>query len=99
MPVKAKLAGDMSQYYVKTPQEMSRFEISELEKIMREMDEPERFYPEEEILASKEYADLKAEVLKMQPIRHGIFKRYLEEYKWQKKKREMLLSAMEDSEI
>jgi hypothetical protein len=46
--------------------------------MFKELDEPERFYPDEEVFGSKEYADLKEEMLTMQPIRHGVFKRYIE---------------------
>ncbi|CDW76047.1 ribosomal protein l28 containing protein [Stylonychia lemnae] len=98
MPVKARLSDDMSKYYAKTPQEMSRYEISQLEQMLKELDEPEKFFPDEYVFASQEYADLKEEMMKLQPIRHGVFKRYLEQYKYQKKKRETLLRAMEESE-
>jgi len=35
LPASANLHEDMSQYYLKTPQEMSRYEIAELEEDLR----------------------------------------------------------------
>ena len=61
---------------------MSRYEISELERMLREIDEPDVFIPEEEVLASKEYFELKEQMRLMQPIRHGLIRRFLERYKW-----------------
>ena len=40
MPVNAKLT-DHSEFYIKTPQEMSRHEILELEKELKSLDDPE----------------------------------------------------------
>jgi len=98
MPAKAKIADDESKYYFKTPQEMSRFEISELEQMLREIDEPDEFVPDEEIFASEEYKELKAQMLQMQPIRHGVIKKWLDKYKYQKAKREVIMKAVEATE-
>lgn len=43
MPKNVKIAEDHSKYYIKTPQEMSRYEIAELERELRMLDEPEEF--------------------------------------------------------
>ena len=37
MPANANLHEDKTLFYVKTPQEMSRYEIAELEKMIRDM--------------------------------------------------------------
>lgn len=37
-------------------------------------------------------------MLAMQPIRHGLFKRFFNKFKYQKKKRERLLAVIEESE-
>jgi hypothetical protein len=39
MPANVRIAEDHSKYYIKTPQEMSRFEIAELERELRMLDE------------------------------------------------------------
>lgn len=98
MPAKTKIAEDDSKYYAKTPQEMSRFEIAELEQMLKEIDEPDEFVPDEEIYGSPEFKELKEQMKLMQPIRHGIIRRYLEKYKWQKKKREDILRSVEATE-
>lgn len=98
MPAKAKINDDQSKFYIKTPQEMSRFEISELERMLRELDEPDVYVPEEEVRASKEFKDLQEQMRMMQPIRHGLIRRFLERYKWQKRKRENLLAHIEKTE-
>ena len=86
MPAQAKISEDHSKYYLKTPQEMSRFEIAQLEQLLREIDEPDEFVPDEEMLASEEFKDL----LAIQPIRHSMIKKYFDKFKYQKKKRELL---------
>lgn len=58
--------------------------------MLREIDEPDEFVPDEEMYASEEFKDLKAQMLAIQPIRHAMFKKYFEKFKWQRKKREYL---------
>ncbi len=58
-PVHVRVSSDESKYYMKTPQEMSRFEIAHLEQLLREIDEPEEFVPDEEMWATEEYKDLR----------------------------------------
>jgi hypothetical protein len=98
MPAHAKVSEDHSKYFFKTPQEMSRHEIANLEQMLREIDEPDEFIPDEEMWASEEFQDLKRQMLAMQPVRHGLFKKYFDKYKFNKKKREMLLQYIKDSE-
>lgn len=98
MPAHAKVSEDHSKYFFKTPQEMSRHEIANLEQMLREIDEPDEFIPDEEMWASDEFQDLKRQMLAMQPVRHGLFKKYFDKYKFNKKKREMLLQYIKDSE-
>jgi hypothetical protein len=43
MPKNVRISEDHSKYYIKTPQEMSRYEIAELERELRMLDEPEEF--------------------------------------------------------
>lgn len=61
---------------------MSRFEISELERLLREIDEPDVFVPDEEMYAAPEFHELKEQMRMIQPIRHGLIRRFLERYKW-----------------
>lgn len=65
MSAKTKISDDESKYYFKTPQEMSRYEIGELEQMLKEIDEPDEFFPDEEIHASEEFKDLKEQMLLM----------------------------------
>lgn len=41
MPSNVRVSEDFSKYYIKTPQEMSRFEIGDLERQLRLINEPE----------------------------------------------------------
>ena len=77
---------------------MSRHEIADLEQLLREIDEPDEFVPDEEIFSSPEYFELKEQMIKMQPIRHGLIKRYIDKVKYQKRKRENLLRLVEKTE-
>lgn len=59
MTATQKLAEDQSKYYIKTPQEMSRYEITELEKTLRLMDEPMDYSEKlEDILKDPEIIEL-----------------------------------------
>jgi large subunit ribosomal protein L28 len=98
MPAHVKVSEDHSKYFLKTPSEMSRFEIAGLEQMLREIDEPDEFIPDEEMLASEEFQDLRAQMLAIQPIRHGMIKKYFDKFKYQRKKRELLLQLLEESE-
>lgn len=98
MPTNVKVSEDHSKYYYKTPQEMSRFEIAGLEQMLREIDEPDEFVPDEELWASEEFQELRQQMIQIQPIRHGMIKRYFDKFKYQKKKRELLLEILKESE-
>jgi hypothetical protein len=63
MPAHAKVSEDHSKYFFKTPQEMSRHEIANLEQMLREIDEPDEFIPDEEMWSSEEFQDLKKQLL------------------------------------
>ncbi len=98
MPPDVKINEDHSKYFFKTPQEMSRFEIANLEQLLREIDEPDEFIPDDVMYASEEFKDLKAQMLAIQPLRHGIFKKYFDKFKYNKGRRELLLKIIEESE-
>lgn len=98
MSAKVKVAQDDAQYYIKTPQDMSRFEIKELEQQIKLVDAPEVSIPDDEIPKHPEYIFLKDELRKLQPIRHGLIKRALEKVKYQRRKRETLLAHIETTE-
>ena len=84
MPANVKVNEDHSKYFFKTPQEMSRFEIAHLEQLLREIDEPDEFVPDEVMHATQEFQDLRVQMLAIQPIRHGIFKKYFNKFKYNK---------------
>ncbi len=98
MSAKQKIADDESKYYFKAPQDMSRFEIAELEQMLKEIDEPEEFFPDEEIYASEEFKEMKEQMKLMQPIRNSMIRRYLEKYKYQKKKRDDIIRYLNSAE-
>ena len=110
MPANARMSEDHSKYYIKTPQEMSRYEIAELERELRELDEPDEFAAEggdgledeEERLAAikddPEFIEYQRQLRNLIPIRHAAIKRYFDKYKMAKQAREDLLAAAEQSE-
>jgi hypothetical protein len=67
--------------------------------MLREIDEPDEFIPDEEMYESEEFKDLKAQLLQLQPIRWASIKKYFQKFKYQKKKRDLLLELVEDSEV
>lgn len=99
MSAKIKVAQDDAKYYVKSPQEMSRFEIKELESLMKEEEElPEKTIPDEELLVHPDYVRLRDQMRMMQPIRHGLIAKALQKVKYQRRKRENLLAHIETTE-
>lgn len=66
--------------------------------MLRDIDEPDEFIPDEEMWASEEFQDLKKQMIAIQPVRHGLFKKYFDKYKFNKKKRDMLLQYIQESE-
>jgi len=56
MPANVRVAADHTKYYIKTPQEMSRYEIAELELELRQINEPEE-------VTSQDQEDLTAQQL------------------------------------
>ena len=100
---------DNTEYYVKTPQEMSRYEIAELEQELREAgedggdsddDEIEADTPEETERLRKcpEHQKWMAKMRKLCKLRHGVIKRYFEKYKYRKAARNEIIAAAEASE-
>jgi ribosomal protein L28 len=65
MPAHVKATEDQAKYFLKTPQEMSRFEIAGLEQMLREIDEPDEFVPDEELWATQEFQDLRQQMLQI----------------------------------
>ena len=84
---------------MKTPQEMSRLEIADLERELRELDDPiEDKVPREVAEAHPEFIAYRKQLEALVPIRIGIIKRYWEKNKMQKRKRDEILAAAEESE-
>ena len=84
----AALREDRTLLYVKTPQEMSRYEIAELEKEIRDMNEAN---PEEETEVSKEemmkdptYQLIVTKMEALMKMRHATIKRYFEKNKYKR---------------
>lgn len=113
MPMHAKQTEDMTLFYKKTPQEMSRIELKELEHELRTIDDahkadfgefdPETADPKEEGYADKMakhklQLEFKEQVRQLLPIRNATLKRYFDKFKMQKKKRDEFMEAALESE-
>lgn len=108
MPANSRAVVDQSEFYIKTPQEMSRYEIAELERELRMLDEPDEpdeagaddgpVNPEQLAKQSEEFAAYHQQLKQLIPIRNATIKRYFDKYKLQKKKREEIFAAVEASE-
>jgi hypothetical protein len=55
--------------------------------MLREIDEPEEFVDDEEVIHSEEFKMFKEQMKAIQPVRHGVIKRYWDKFKYQRKKR------------
>lgn len=69
-----------------------------MEREFKELDEPEEFVDEKEMLESDEFKELQEQMKQVQPVRHAMIKRYFMKYKYQRKKREEILALAEDAE-
>ena len=105
MPNTANMLQDQSQWYLKTPQEMSRYEIADLEAELRSVneagDQEEPIPDEHEIEAMRanpEYIRFMGKMKKLVKLRHGVIKRYFEKYKNRKAARNEIIEAAEASE-
>mmetsp|Transcript_17586 Transcript_17586/g.23756 ORF Transcript_17586/g.23756 Transcript_17586/m.23756 type:complete len:129 (-) Transcript_17586:2355-2741(-) len=96
LPASANLQEDRTQYYIKTPQEMSRYEIAELEQELRELNEAKEEEEEEETITEAERKEMMKdpayrrfiEKMKMlQKMRHGVIKRYFDKFKYKRNHR------------
>ena len=84
---------------MKTPQEMSRIEIAELERELKALDDPvEENVPREQIVTHPEYIEYKKQIAALVPIRIGILRRYWDKVKMKKRSREEFLKAAEETE-
>jgi len=99
MPLNVRHTEDGSEFYMKTPQEMSRLEIAELERELRELDDPvDDNEPKDVVRLMPEYLEYKKQIELLIPIRLGVIKRYWEKNKMNKRKREDILKSAEESE-
>ena len=84
----AVLREDHTLLYVKTPQEMSRYEIAELEKEIREMSEAgEKEIDEASLEKMKNdptYQLILSRMQSLMKLRHATIKRYFEKNKFKK---------------
>ena len=58
MPTHVKVGEDHTKYFARAPNEMSRYEISKLEQMLKEIDEPEEFVEDSEMRATEEFKEL-----------------------------------------
>ena len=116
-PAHLRATTDMSEFYERAPHEMSRYELQELENIIRlaETDEmgddsdDESFADSidengnlvtklDKFRATDGFKEAAAEVRKIQPMRIGIFKRYWDKFKFNKKRREKLVEMFDETD-
>ena len=109
IPTHVKANVDMSEFYLKSPNQMSRYELQELEKMVADlqaMDENEeysedhpRFGKAMKLLnLTEEKKKLADEFRQIQPARIGIMKRYWDKFKYNKSKREDLIKMFDESD-
>jgi predicted house-cleaning noncanonical NTP pyrophosphatase (MazG superfamily) len=77
---------------------MSRHEFAAFEKLIEEFDEPEEFIDDSVIEKLPEFLELQDQMRQMLPVRHNVIKKYFEEYKYVKEKRDTLFKLLEKSE-
>jgi hypothetical protein len=114
-PAHLRSTTDLTEFYEKPPQEMSRYELQELEHMMRlaenneedendiealeEFDEDGNSVSKLELFrASEEFKASADEIRKIQPMRIGIFKRYWSKFKFNKKRREVMVNMFDETD-
>ena len=115
MPAHLRASTDMTLFYEKAPQEMSRYELGELEKVLRDKEVEEQLRLERgsdaetsedeldatdmaELMKTPDHFEIRAEVLKLQPMRIATFKRYWDKFKYNKTRREKLVLMFDESD-
>jgi len=104
-PATVNLQEDESEFYLKTPQEMSRYELAELEADLRQMaeggEEEEELTPaqEEEMKKDPMYPKMLEKMKNLMKLRHGVIKSYFEKNKYRKTSRNEIIAAAESSEV
>lgn len=98
LPASTNLQADSTKYYLKTPQEMSRYEIAELEAEIKAMaeggGEEEEELDEAAIAAIRAKPEHKEFINRMGmlcKLRHGVIKRYFEKYKYRRASRNEII--------
>ena len=105
-PNKYRLQDDKTEWYIKTPQEMSRHELAELEAELKEIatagGEEEEVQATEEQMAEMrkdpKYVRYFEKIKRLQKIRHNVIKRYFDMHKYKRNTRNEIIQAAEDSE-
>lgn len=104
LPATANLHADQTKIYLKTPQEMSRYEIAELEKEIQELNttgDDDATLDEATVKAQREtpeYRRFLAKVKILQKMRHGVIKRYFDKFKYKKNHRNDIIAQAEETE-
>lgn len=116
MPAHLRATTDLTEFYEKPPQEMSRYELQELEHMMRLAENNEDEVDDDTLVgeqldengnpiskldlfrATDEFKHLAQEVKKIQPMRIGVFKRYWDKFKFNKKRREVMVSMFDETD-
>ena len=107
MPAHVKVSEDHSKYYIKSPSEMSRYELAELEQELREIEDPdlaeEEAWPEGEpvpewVKQKPEFIECKRQLEILIPLRHACIKKFFMKSRYHKTEREEILAEAEKSE-
>ena len=113
VPSHVKATVDQSLFYEKAPSDMSRYELQELERYMKQAEESlgqeekqEVLFDEdgnplskqEMLLQDKEYLATREEIRKLQPMRIGVFKRYWDKFRFNKTRRQYLIEMFDETD-
>lgn len=96
-PIHVKQNVDTTKYHLKTPDEMTREDMAALEQIFRDP-EINRHKDKEWKKQQPYYQRVREEMLKLQPMRHDLIRKYWHRNKNFKKSREWILKMAEQSE-
>jgi len=107
VPAHVRATRDLSEFYEKAPLEMSRYELQQLEQVLRGGNEEKEaeeaqldangnvIDPEVAYKQGDEFLNYQQQMRQLHPTRIGIFKRYWSQCKYNKRKRELLVSAFD----
>jgi len=97
IPLHVKQNEDLSRYHLKTPDQMTREDMAELEVLFKDP-ETNRNLDKEWKKKQPYYQNIRAQMIELQPKRHEAIRKYWEINKKNKKARSWILEMAQDSE-